>query len=47
VSRELGREALASAEELAHAWWLGWSEALHGWTLLDLRAGSEAGDPSM
>jgi DNA-binding SARP family transcriptional activator len=39
---ELGREAVASAEELAHAWWLGWSEAVHGWTLLDLRAGAEA-----
>jgi hypothetical protein len=41
VKRELGREVLASAEELAHAWWLGWSEALHGWTLLDLRVGSK------
>jgi class 3 adenylate cyclase/DNA-binding SARP family transcriptional activator len=39
---ELGLEAVTSAEELTHAWWLGWSEAVHGWTLLDLRAGAQA-----
>ena len=35
---EIGQEAVASAEELTHAWWLGWTASVHGWTLLDLGA---------